>query len=39
LLNFIKDVLDEGAAQDIIRHDIDSTELATFIQTSMAEQF
>ena len=35
LLNFIKDVLDEGAAQDIIRHDIDSTELATFIQTSM----
>jgi hypothetical protein len=35
LLNFIKDVLDEGAAQDIIRRDIDSTELATFIQTSM----
>jgi AcrR family transcriptional regulator len=35
LLNFIKDVVDEGAAQDIIRHDIDSTELATFIQTSM----
>ena len=35
LLNFIKDVLDEGAAQDIIRQDIDSTELATFIQTSM----
>ncbi|WP_048192166.1 TetR/AcrR family transcriptional regulator [Methanobacterium sp. SMA-27] len=35
LLNFIKDVLDEGAAQDIIRRDIDSTELATVIQTSM----
>ncbi|MBZ2165131.1 TetR/AcrR family transcriptional regulator [Methanobacterium spitsbergense] len=35
LLNFIKDVLDEGIAQDIIRRDIDSTEFATFIQTSM----
>ena len=35
LLNFIKDVLDESAAQDIIRRDIDSTELAIFIQTSM----
>lgn len=35
LLNFIKDVLDEGIAQDIIRRDIDSIELATFIQTSM----
>jgi AcrR family transcriptional regulator len=35
LLNFIKDVLDEGVAQDIIRRDIDSSELATFIQTSM----
>ena len=35
LLNFIKDVLDEGIAQGIIRTDIDSTEFATFIQTSM----
>ena len=35
LLNFIKDVLDEGIAQGIIRRDIDSTEFATFIQTSM----
>jgi AcrR family transcriptional regulator len=35
LLNFIKDVLDEGIAQGIIRMDIDSTEFATFIQTSM----
>jgi AcrR family transcriptional regulator len=35
LLNFIKDVLDEGIAQDIIRRDIGSTELATLIQTSM----
>ena len=35
LLNFIKDVLDEGIAQGSIRRDIDSTELATFIQTSM----
>jgi len=35
LLNFIKDVLDGGIAQGIIRTDIDSTEFATFIQTSM----
>ena len=35
LLNFIKDVLDEGIAQGSIRRDIDSTEFATFIQTSM----
>jgi AcrR family transcriptional regulator len=35
LLNFIKDVLDEGIAQGIIRTDIDSTEFATVIQTSM----
>ena len=35
LLNFIKDVLDEGIAQGSIRRDIDSTELAIFIQTSM----
>jgi len=35
LLNFIKDVLDEGIAQGIIRRDIDSTEFATVIQTSM----
>ena len=35
LLNFIKDVLDEGIAKGIIRTDIDSTEFATFIQTSM----
>jgi AcrR family transcriptional regulator len=35
LLNFIKDVLDEGIAQGIIRRDVDSTEFATVIQTSM----
>lgn len=35
LLNFIKDVIDEGIAQGIIRQDIDSVELATFTQTSI----
>lgn len=35
LLNFIKDVLDEGIAQGIIRPDIDSIEIATVIQTAM----
>lgn len=35
LLNFIKGVIDEGIEQDLIRNDIDPTELAMFIQTSM----
>lgn len=35
LLNFIKEVIDEGVAQDMIRQDIDSHELAIFIQTSI----
>lgn len=35
LLNFIKDIVDEGVAQGTIRKDIDSTELATVIETAM----
>ncbi|MCC7549998.1 MAG: TetR/AcrR family transcriptional regulator [Methanobacterium sp.] len=35
LLNFIKETIDEGVTQGIIRSDIDSSELATIIQTSM----
>lgn len=35
LLNFIKGVIDEGIEQDLIRKDIDHTELAMFTQTSM----
>ena len=35
LLNFIKEVVDEGVAQDMIRQDIDSHELAIFVQTSI----
>lgn len=35
LRNFIVDVLDDGKNQGIIRTDIDSTEIATVIQTTM----
>lgn len=35
LLNFIKDIVDEGVAQGTIRKDINSTDLATAIETTM----
>ena len=35
LLNLITDVIEEGKAEGSIRKDIDSTELATVIQTTM----
>ncbi|WP_304439927.1 TetR/AcrR family transcriptional regulator C-terminal domain-containing protein, partial [Methanobacterium sp. A39] len=35
LLNLITDVLDEGKAKGCIRKDVDSTEIATVIQTTM----
>ncbi|HTX61645.1 MAG TPA: TetR/AcrR family transcriptional regulator [Methanobacterium sp.] len=35
LLNFIEDIVNEGVAQGVIRRDVDSTELATAIETAM----
>ncbi|PAV03229.1 TetR/AcrR family transcriptional regulator [Methanobacterium bryantii] len=35
LLNLITDVVDEGKAKGCIRKDVDSTEIATVIQTTM----